>query len=49
MAENIRAIKLEYDLLVRDVPMCDGTLLDTMIYLPADRPGPFPVVVGRTP
>ena len=49
MAENIRAIKLEYDLLVRDVPMRDGTLLDTMIYLPADRPGPFPVVVGRTP
>ena len=49
MAENIRAIKLEYDLLVRDVPMRDGTLLDTMIYLPADRQGPFPVVLGRTP
>ena len=49
MAENIRAIKQEYDLLVRDVPMRDGTLLDTMIYLPADRQGPFPVVLGRTP
>ncbi|MFN8851734.1 MAG: CocE/NonD family hydrolase, partial [Armatimonadota bacterium] len=31
------------------IPARDGTELYTVVYIPKDKPGPFPIIMERTP
>jgi uncharacterized protein len=39
----------QYDAMEYMIPMRDGVKLATVVFVPKDRPGPFPILMERTP